>query len=426
MNPISTFAAVKNRRSRLIQNTMNMQRINLRVAPRGAGVILLVVAVALMGSAHRGLAQAGPNPPERMTYQGFLTDGSGTPLGNAAPKNYDIIFRIWKSESSTAAGDRLWTEQQTVTVDKGYFSVMLGEGGNIGESKPALSTLFTGADASDRWVSTTVKGIGAGGADVNILPRLRLLTAPYTYLATRAVSVDGTSINSGTLPDARLSSNVARRDVANTFAAAQTVNNTLTVNGNQTVTGAASANSVSATTVSATTVTATTFTGGGTIPLGGIIMWSGATPPNGWALCNGQTLNGQVTPDLRGRFVLGSGAGTGLTVRTLGQTGGVETVTLTLNEIPAHTHTVDPPSTATTSNGSHTHSFTLGRDDSGDRNVAADGDVSGGQTTGTTASAGAHTHTMDIAQFNSGSAGSGQAHQNMPPFYVLAFIMRVQ
>ena len=65
-------------------------------------------------------------------------------------------------------------------------------------------------------------------------------------------------------------------------------------------------------------------------------------------------------------------------------------------------------------------------DDSGDRKVAADGDVSGGQTTGTTASAGAHTHTMDIAQFNSGSAGSGQAHQNMPPFYVLAFIMRVQ
>lgn len=55
-------------------------------------------------------------------------------------------------------------------------------------------------------------------------------------------------------------------------------------------------------------VTATSFSGNGTIPVGGIIMWSGtiANIPTGWALCNGS--NG--TPDLRNRFIAGAGTDT--------------------------------------------------------------------------------------------------------------------
>lgn len=149
-----------------------------------------LLALAALSVAPRASGQANAHPPERMTYQGYLVDANGTPLGTNAPKNYDVVFRIWKAESSTAAADRLWTEQQTVTVDKGYFSVLLGEGSSIGEARPNLSTLFTNANASDRWVGLTVKGIGAGGTDVNILPRLRLMTSPYAFLA-RGVSGTG-------------------------------------------------------------------------------------------------------------------------------------------------------------------------------------------------------------------------------------------
>ena len=137
------------------------------------------------------MAQATPRPPERITYQGFVAGSDGVALGNTVTKNYDVIFRIFDSDAANALP--LWGEQQTVTVDKGYFSVLLGEGAAVTGAPNAgvtLSSLFTGASASDRWVGMTVKGIGTGGADVEILPRVRLMTSPYAFLANRALAAN--------------------------------------------------------------------------------------------------------------------------------------------------------------------------------------------------------------------------------------------
>jgi microcystin-dependent protein len=82
--------------------------------------------------------------------------------------------------------------------------------------------------------------------------------------------------------------------------------------------------------------------------------------PSGWALCNGQLLsisqnqalfaligtfyggNGTTTfqlPDLRSRSPIHQGQGLGLSVMTIGETGGVENTSVLLNNLPAHTHT---------------------------------------------------------------------------------------
>jgi microcystin-dependent protein len=82
--------------------------------------------------------------------------------------------------------------------------------------------------------------------------------------------------------------------------------------------------------------------------------------PRGWAFCNGQILpiaqntalfsllgttyggNGQTTfalPDLRGRCALSAGQGPGLSSYDLGQVGGVESATMTVNQMPVHGHT---------------------------------------------------------------------------------------
>jgi microcystin-dependent protein len=80
------------------------------------------------------------------------------------------------------------------------------------------------------------------------------------------------------------------------------------------------------------------------IPIGIIVMWSGAASsvPSGWALCNGQTVGSSTTPDLRGMFIVGSGG-----TYSTGDTGGSESVTLVPSNLASHTHTI----------ASHTHSL---------------------------------------------------------------------
>jgi hypothetical protein len=160
---------------------------------------LLLGAGALLwfGTREASAQLPSPNPPALMSYQGYLADANGVPLATNAPKNYDVIFRIY---TASQGGNDLWSEQQTVTVDKGYFSVLLGEGSQYNsEPHPNLTDLFSASDASDRYVEITVKGIGSGGSDVTILPRLRLLTSPYSFLAQKAVAAV-TLINGSNAP----------------------------------------------------------------------------------------------------------------------------------------------------------------------------------------------------------------------------------
>lgn len=159
------------------------------------------------------------------------------------------------------------------------------------------------------------------------------------------------------------------------------------------------------------------------IPKGVIVMWSGALTaiPSGWALCDGN--NG--TPDLRDRFVVGAGSG-----YVIGNTGGAASVNI------SHSHSIAAQSPGTSSAGDHLHSFsgdtseTKGEthsvtdDGSNDREVA--GDNHSHSYSGTTSAAGGHTHTVNSHDHGgaTGSAGS-TALENRPPYYALAFIIKL-
>ncbi len=145
------------------------------------------------------------------------------------------------------------------------------------------------------------------------------------------------------------------------------------------------------------------------IPAGVIVMWSGSVNsiPSGWALCDGTS----GTPNLKGRFIIGYSATTGN--YTMGATGGDYSVALTTPQLPSHTHTMQ-------TNGNHQHYMTeVSRGDEG--SSGSDDSVGSWNEGGAqkqTSFAGNHTHTIN-------ATGSNQAHENRPPYYTLAYIIKL-
>lgn len=146
------------------------------------------------------------------------------------------------------------------------------------------------------------------------------------------------------------------------------------------------------------------------VPIGTIVMWATSTPPEGWLLCNGKEVSRAAytelfkvlgtsvgaagsssfkIPDLSGRFPLGA-SGT----HNLHSTGGEETHTLTVDEMPTHNHIIG--------------GNVVQRGSGGDAFRELAGTYPGGNNA------------------NSQSVGGGLPHNNMPPYYGINFIIRAK
>jgi microcystin-dependent protein len=163
-----------------------------------------------------------------------------------------------------------------------------------------------------------------------------------------------------------------------------------------------------------------------------IIAWASADGvPKGWAMCDGQKykmdpvtgvvtpLNANatdadmvITPDLKGRFILGAGTGTGLTNREYNKTGGEERVTLKAEHMPSHSHDLSEFTNRIGCEGTDCHSP--------DTNSW----YSFGGGSGNKVHKWPHAKPGNLT-VNTGGAGGDQSHNNIPPFYVLIYIMKL-
>ncbi len=174
-------------------------------------------------------------------------------------------------------------------------------------------------------------------------------------------------------------------------------------------------------------------------PLGIVEMWAGSAVPEGYVLCDGRTMStteypelfkalgttfntaisasgtkyttpsGQFrVPDLRGRFVVGRHDSDN-DYRTNGTGGGLKSVTLTKEQIPSHVHVVKD----------YYHAEGKKKAKGDNDQISINGNIGCGDTD----------YDNDRLQYyrhDSEATGGGASHENRPPYYVLAYIMRTK
>lgn len=159
-----------------------------------------------------------------------------------------------------------------------------------------------------------------------------------------------------------------------------------------------------------------------------IVLFGGNFAPRGWAFCEGQLLaissnsalfsllgttyggDGRTTfglPDLRGRAPIHKGSGPGLSNFNLGQKGGTETNTLTVPQLPSHTHTA------------HINASTDGGEDS-----TPAGNFLGESGSDLYTSSGGTAMGNDSVSV--GNTGSSQPVNNRSPYLALNYIIALQ
>lgn len=149
--------------------------------------------------------------------------------------------------------------------------------------------------------------------------------------------------------------------------------------------------------------------------------------PRSWAKCDGQLLqisqnsalfsllgtiyggDGRTTfglPELRGRVPMHTGTGPGLSNRPIGQRSGQEEVTLNVQQLPSHFHTVEPGCNSGTGNNP---------------------DPTGNYPANALASLIYHNQTDNskMGTYNTGNTGNNQAHNNMQPYLVINWCIAV-
>ena len=335
----------------------------------------LVAAVCALGAL---IASAVPTS---IAYQGVLRDANGAAI--SGDLNKTIEFRLYKS--ATSDEQALWGRSVAVLLDStGLFNVALQDDIGSALENVQYSTLAEAIKAAR--TSSLYIGLWVAGSSGEISPRQQILTVPY---ASYAQDVDTASGDFAVEGRATIK-NLTVTDSA-TFSSDVSFSNGVSMNGNLTVTGnlkVSDANSIS---------------GPGTIPIGGIIMWSGSkgSVPNGWKLCDGE----DGTPDLRGRFILGADS-----VNNTGATGGASSVTLGVDNLPSHRHEYfgDDQLDGRDSNEPNKEKQTtiVSRYVSG---YDAKSELSGNSKV-----------------YYTSATGGGKSFDIMPPYYKLAFIMRIK
>ena len=174
---------------------------------------LLPTILLLALGAASALAQA-PSVPSYLSYQGRVTDSSGVLMGNTAPVNRTVQFKLY---TTSTGGTAIWAETQVATISTGEFSVLIGNGAGIsgltGPAAPAVTPYKTLADVLNStasltlYLGITVDDGNASTVDAEVSPRQQLVAGAYAFRAKVAESVATSAITASMIGTSEVGTN---------------------------------------------------------------------------------------------------------------------------------------------------------------------------------------------------------------------------
>ena len=140
-----------------------MRRANL---PRVAALVLFGSAVAIAW-----VASAAPRVPRTIGHQGRLYTAEGKPIGAVTTETLTMTFSLFASKDPTGDEQPVWTEQQSVTFNDGYYAVALGSSDNV----PFPDTMFRDHAETGLYLEMVV-------GDEVLSPRAKINSIPYALV----------------------------------------------------------------------------------------------------------------------------------------------------------------------------------------------------------------------------------------------------
>jgi formylglycine-generating enzyme len=140
------------------------------------------------------VARAGAAVPEYLHYQGRALTATGEVLGKNNPVTCQVTIRVWNHPSSILATNLLYSEQQTVTIAGGEFSLFIGKGTDTAGTP--LGFAETGKGPGSVSISSAVAGTSCYfgitiAAGQEIAPRQQWVSTAYAMRAAMADTIDG-------------------------------------------------------------------------------------------------------------------------------------------------------------------------------------------------------------------------------------------
>lgn len=329
----------------------------------------------------------------------------------------------------------LWLSQSSTVPKWNVFSPWIYDG------NPLNGTLFP---------NTGKSGVGIG---INTQSPTYNSSVPYNYPANLHVAQNGREIVSGS----SMSSAILIGDVGSTSDYMLIDNDEIMVKNASGDAGVLKLQEMNDAGVDIGVSTSNSATlnvygkvkenGGNIQPANTIIMWTGDVATyfpsglgtgrmEGWALCDGATHTYNAidydTPNLQGQFIMGEGSSGGESF-SKGDFGGVDEIYQSENEIGKHEHDKGTLVTGNAGSHYHTYNYSIG---SNSGSGISDGDAGGGVTLASGGSStttpnpassdGDHSHDISGNVANNSYSGGQQAMPNIPPYYVVVYLMKLK